>query len=79
MATVGRAHGFRFVIFTNDHSPPHVHVVGPGGEAKIVLEADGGVRPDWSAGISAGDLRRLLLAAPAEREHFLAEWRRIHG
>jgi hypothetical protein len=39
--TVHRAHGFRFVIFTNDHAPPHVHVFGQGGEAKIVLEGRG--------------------------------------
>jgi uncharacterized protein DUF2442/uncharacterized protein DUF4160 len=31
MVTVHRAYGFRFVIFANDHSPPHVHVFGQGG------------------------------------------------
>jgi hypothetical protein len=35
MVTVHRAHGFQFAIFVNDHSPPHVHVFGKGGEAKI--------------------------------------------
>ena len=35
MVTIHRAYGFRFVIFPNDHSPPHVHVIAQGGEAKI--------------------------------------------
>jgi hypothetical protein len=79
MVTVHRAHGFRFVMFTNDHAPPHVHVFGQGGEAKIVLEAGGGVSLDWTAGIRRQDLRRLL--DEAERMHgvLTSEWRRIHG
>jgi hypothetical protein len=46
MVTVHRAHGFRFVIFVNDHSPPHVRVFGQGGEAKIVLEGPDGIKLD---------------------------------
>jgi uncharacterized protein DUF4160 len=79
MVTVHRAHGFRFVIFANDHSPPHVHVFGQGGEAKIVLEGPGGIRLDWVAGISRGDLRRVMQEVQRERERLLAMWRRIHG
>jgi hypothetical protein len=35
--TVHRAGGLRFVVFTNDHSPAHVHAIGVGGEARIEL------------------------------------------
>lgn len=52
MVTVLRAFGFRFVIFSNDHSPAHVHVLGQGGEAKIVLEGPDGIRLDWCVGIT---------------------------
>src|SRR5262249_48248557 len=79
MATVHRAHGFRFVIFPNDHNPPHVHVLGQGGEAKIVLEGPGGVSLDWSVGISRGDLRRVMQEVERERNELIAMWRRIHG
>lgn len=79
MVTVHRAFGFRFVIFANDHSPPHVHVVGHGGEAKITLHGQLGVDLDWSVGIAAADLRRLLQEARREREQLLEGWRRIHG
>ncbi len=79
MVTVHRAHGFRFVIFANDHSPPHVHVFGQGGEAKIVLEGPGEVRLDWVAGIGRGDVRRVMLEVQRERERLIAMWRRIHA
>ena len=78
MVTVHRAHGFRFVIFVNDHSPPHVHVFGQGGEAKIVLEGPGGIKLDWVVGISRGDVRRAMQEVQRERERLIAMWRRIH-
>lgn len=79
MVTVHRAFGFRFVIFTNDHSPPHVHLLGQGGEAKVVLEDPaGGVSLDWSVGIGAGDLRRLMGEVARRQEALRADWRRIH-
>ena len=78
MVTVHRALGFRFVIFTNDHSPPHVHVFGQGGEAKIILTGPEGVRLEWVVGISPGDLRRLMQEARSERARLLAMWRTIH-
>jgi hypothetical protein len=78
MVTVHRSHGFRFVIFPNDHSPPHVHVFGQDGEAKIILEGPGGIRVDWVAGIKRGDLRRVMQEARRERERLIARWRAIH-
>ena len=78
MVTVHRAYGFRFVIFPNDHSPPHVHVFGQGGEAKVVLEGPGGIRLDWVAGISQGDLRKVMREVRRERERLIAMWRTIH-
>jgi hypothetical protein len=79
MATVHRAFGFRFAVFTNDHSPPHVHVFGPDGEAKISLEGPGGLALDWCVGIGRGNMRRIMQEAARQRGKLLAEWRRIHG
>jgi hypothetical protein len=78
MVTIHRAYGFRFVIFPNDHSPPHVHVFGQGGETKIVLESPGGIRLDWVAGIGRGDLRKVMQEVERERERLIAMWRMIH-
>ena len=41
MVAVHRAYGYRFVIYTLDHEPAHVHVTGPG-QAKINLLGPGG-------------------------------------
>lgn len=79
MVTVHRAFGFRFVIFPNDHSPPHVHIVGHGGEAKITLAGPFGLSLDWSVGIGQADMRRLMREAERERVRLIEEWRRIHG
>ena len=78
MVTVHRAYGFRFVIFPNDHDPPHVHVFGQGGEARIVLGAAGEITLDWFAGISGGDLRKVMQEAQRERERLIVMWRKIH-
>ena len=78
MVTVHRAHGFRFVIFANDHSPPHLHVFGRGGEAKILLEQES-VRVERFIGLSRADVRLVLSEAQVMREQLLATWRRLHG
>jgi hypothetical protein len=78
LVTVHRAHGFRSVIFVNDHSPPHVHVFGQSGEAKIVLEEPRGIRLDWVVGINRADLRRVMQEVERERDKLIAMWRRIH-
>ncbi|MCD2177646.1 DUF4160 domain-containing protein [Rhizobium sp. C1] len=76
---VHRAHGFRFVIYTADHEPAHVHITGPG-QAKInLLGPDGEPELIWSIGIKRSDLRRLLAEVAQHRRHFLEEWERIHG
>ncbi len=79
MVTVHRAFGFRFVIFTNDHSPPHVHVFGQGGEAKITLDGPNRLTLDRVVGIGQLDMRRIMLEVERECRCLLAEWREIHG
>lgn len=79
MVTVHRAFGFRFVIFANDHAPPHVHMFGNGGEAKMELADDGTVSVTWSVGISRADLRRLMTEARARHRALFAAWKKLHG
>jgi hypothetical protein len=79
MVVVHRAYGFRFVIYTLDHEPAHVHVTGAG-QAKInLLGADGAPEFVFSIGIKRADMRRLLAEVTAHRDAFLREWGRIHG
>lgn len=79
MVIVHRAHGFRFVIYTLDHEPAHVHVIGAG-QAKINLLSPGDdVEVVFSVGIKRADMRRLVAEAKERRVEFLQEWERIHG
>ena len=72
-SSFNRAHGFQFVIYTFDHEPAHVHVIGPG-QAKINLPGVFGI-PEivFSAGIKRADMRRLLAKTITYRDAFLQE------
>jgi hypothetical protein len=60
MVVIHRAHGFRFVIYTADHEPAHVHLTGAG-QAKIkLLGADGTPELVFSIGIKRSDMRALV-------------------
>jgi hypothetical protein len=79
MVVVHRAHGFRFVIYTSDHEPAHVHVTGAG-HAKIDLLGSAGTPETvFSVGIKGPDMRRLLNEVRVHRDDFLSEWERIRG
>jgi len=79
MVVVYRVQGFRFVIYTLDHEPAHVHIIGAG-QAKFNLVGRGG-EPQvvWSVGIGRADMRRLVAEVVERRDRFLKEWERIHG
>jgi len=74
-----RAHDFRFVIYTLDHEPAHVHITGAG-QAKInLLGPNGDPELVWSVGIKRSDMRRLFAEIGERRDALLKEWERIHG
>ena len=79
MVVVHRARGFRFVIYTADHEPAHVHITGSG-QAKInLIGADGRPQVVESFGIKTSDMRKLRAEVVERQAQFLAEWERIHG
>lgn len=79
MVVVHRAYGYRFVIYTADHEPAHVHITGPG-QAKVnLLGPNGEPVLVWSVAIKRADLRRLLSEVAERRGDMLKEWERIHG
>ena len=79
MVVIHRAYGFRFVIYTADHDPAHIHITGPG-QAKINLSGPDG-RPELvsSTGIKGSAMRKLMAEVESRRDEFLQEWNRIHG
>lgn len=79
MPTVHRAGALRFVVFLDDHGPPHVHVFSAGGEAKLLGGLDGRPALVWARGMGRGSLRQAMAEALAHRGKLLLAWSRVHG
>ena len=78
MVTVHRQSGLRFAIHTDDHEPPHVHVLGDG-EMKVVISGAGGLPELIGAeGMKQGDIRRAMRIATEQQDYFMECWREIH-
>lgn len=75
MVTVLRQHGMRFVIYTADHEPAHVHVYGEG-EGRIDIV---GLTVITQGGMSDRDVRRAVSVIGENRQLFLDSWRKYHG
>ncbi len=79
MVTIHREAGLRFIIFTDDHEPAHVHVIGDGA-AKINLAGPDG-KPELVSndGLKAGDLRKAMRIVTDEQAKMLKAWSEQHG
>jgi hypothetical protein len=79
VVTIHRQFGLSFAIYTDDHEPAHVHVVG-GGEMKVTISgADGMPELVYNIGFKAGDRRRAMDVVRERQSEFLARWNEIHG
>ena len=78
MVKVHRFDGLRFVIYSNDHDPAHVHILRAGCEAKVQLVGEQPVLI-WQHGFSPAELRRILEETRNERFRLLKKWKDIHG
>jgi hypothetical protein len=71
---------WRVVIFTNDHRPPHVHVLGPQEHARFELLCDlGQVRLMSNLGFSLQQLRQIAAHLLKHISHLCTQWGKIHG
>jgi hypothetical protein len=80
MPTILRVRGLRIAIYSNDHWPPHVHVIGADGHARVEL-GDECEEPSVmdSCGLSRSDLAVALAEIMCSRELLRHRWREIHG
>lgn len=80
MPTVHRFDGLRVVVYSNDHRPPHVHVMGKGCEAVFVLNApDGPPQLRENYGFAARELAAIERELTRQVGRLHAGWRAIHG
>lgn len=76
MPTVLRVGGYRFIIFTNDHNPPHIHVQRAEGGAKISLQPIEIV--EYHA-LNARQLREIIAIVGEHHGYLLDKWREVQG
>ena len=78
MPTIHREHGLRFAIYTDDHEPPHVHVLGDC-ELKAVIQGENGLPSMiYHTGMKAKNRRRAMDVVLERQAEFLARWHQIH-
>lgn len=80
MPTVLRFGSMRFVMYFNDHEPPHVHVIFPDGEVVIILDEQAtSVRVRDVYGIVRGhDLHRIAAIVTEHFETLVELWEEYH-
>ena len=66
----------RFVIYTDDHEPAHVHVYYDGGEARIDINR---VVAISNRGLNKRDLARSVAIVLDNRRLLLERWEKLHG
>jgi hypothetical protein len=72
MPTVLLLDGFRFYFYSNEsREPPHIHVVGHGGETKIWLPS---LVVEFCYGLSPASQRRIMEITDAHADAFLEKW-----
>ena len=80
MPTIFRLGGLRVVIYTNDHRPAHVHVIGDGCEAVFEMNCPGGpvvLRENY--GFALRRLSRINTELLKHRITICSAWERMHG
>ena len=76
MPTILRINGWRMVIYPNDHSPAHVHVLAAGWEVVVnllALEIREVIRCDER------QARQVLRHVADHRSMLMDAWRQFHG
>ena len=80
MATILRVGKLRVMIYSHDHPPAHVHIVGPHGSARVRWgEADRLPLLLENQGLSRRQLTLALGAVLEHRDQLTEAWNRIHG
>jgi hypothetical protein len=72
--------GWRVVIFTNDHRPPHVHVIGTEEHARFELLCElEQVQLMSNIGFGQSQLKQIEGYLLNHLARLCSEWERIHG
>jgi Domain of unknown function (DUF4160) len=81
MPTIIKQDGFRILIYPNDHTPAHVHVIKADGEVRIDLGNEK-IAPSLMSvrgKISDKEVMRALSLVTEYQIELLAKWEEIHN
>jgi hypothetical protein len=81
MPTVFLDRGIRFVVYPNDHAPPHFHALGADWEMVIVLGNCEEIKPsirEITGAPTTAQVRHVLRIAQERCGELFERWRQIH-
>jgi len=77
MPTILRKNGYRFFFYSGEgNEPPHIHVIGKGGEMKLWLEP---VKISRVYGYKSQEQKEVLKITLEHVKIFIEGWRKFHG
>ncbi|CAM2151062.1 DUF4160 domain-containing protein [Pararobbsia alpina] len=81
MPTQFRTQGYSVMIYSDDHRPPHIHVIGSDGEVVFDLNCpDGPLEVRRRRGkVLITVVRRLINDISPEIRRLCTVWRKMHG
>ena len=79
MPTVLRFDAYRAVIYTNDHRPAHVHVIGPQGRAIFELNGPKGPPTVRDSRLPPTELAKIKAVLQQHLAELCEAWGKIHG
>lgn len=81
MPTILKIDGYSIRVYTHDHRPAHVHVVGVDGAVVFHLNCPGGPIEVRESSQSLPDLkiRKLARAVSLQIQRLCDEWRKLHA
>ena len=77
MPTIFNKDGYKFLFYSNEHRPIHVHVRYGGGEAVFVVETEVELRE--SQGLKVRELSKAQSLAEENREMIIEKWHEYFG
>lgn len=75
MPVIVKFKNIKFYIYPNDHGNPHVHIIGPGAEAKVFIES---LEVISSRGFSKKALGQILKQVKKFEDILLEAWEEYH-
>ncbi len=73
--TIFREGSYQFIIYANDHVPPHVHVRAAGRRVRVKLEPVESLDND---GFNQAQLRLIIRLVREHRSELLQAWNDFH-